>query len=223
MAAFKSPRTPRVHLHTVALALIVLVRPSVAYNYFSFEYNITDISPLLNWGIPRIHPPWVTDFSNMSTGSAAPFTPWTSPTNYSGPVGWGDSGHSAQPSQDPASEPPRLVLLTEATSVRILGSRQPDTKGTAVEIKSSVDKPSFDTGPDEEEPAPTGGALLSLEGMPWGMRNIVMIAVDPARTYTVGGATIRTQLLSNAYVPRSPPVDEPRSRQIVLGASPCVV
>ncbi|BEJ17668.1 hypothetical protein CspHIS471_0610690 [Cutaneotrichosporon sp. HIS471] len=199
MAVSKSPRLS-VHISLVALALILFAQPSHAtYNYFSFEYNITDISPLFKWGIPNVHPPWTTNFSNQSTGSAAPFAPWTSPSNYTGPVGWGDSYHIVQPPENLTAEPPRLELRTEATGIRILGSRTPSTQETAQEITFSVDKEAFDNiTADSLAPPPTEETLVSVDGRSWGMHNLIMKAVGPARSYSVHGATIRTQLLSNA-------------------------
>ncbi|BEI80774.1 hypothetical protein CcaverHIS002_0113030 [Cutaneotrichosporon cavernicola] len=137
--------------------------------------------------------------SNQSTSSAAPFALWTSPSKYSGPVGWGDSYHTVQPPpQNLTAEPPRLELRTEATGIRILGSRTPSTQGTAQEIKFSVDKEAFDNITADSLAAPQTETLLSVDGRSWGMHNFIMKPVDPARTYSVHGVTIRTQLLSNA-------------------------
>ncbi|GMK57431.1 hypothetical protein CspeluHIS016_0402650 [Cutaneotrichosporon spelunceum] len=214
MVAFKNPVTSGpfgvdIRLASFStLAFALLAPPSLAkYTYFSFEYNITDVSPLLKWGITNVHPPWSTSFNNLSTGSAAPFAPWTSPSNYTGPVGWGDSSHSAKPPQNSSAEPPRLELIAEATAVRIHGSRSPDTDGTATEIKYTVDKEVFDYATaDSVAPPPNDGTLLSVDAISWKMHTLVMKVVDPARTYAVRGATIRTQLLSNASAWEQVPV-----------------
>ncbi|CAK9784697.1 unnamed protein product [Cutaneotrichosporon oleaginosum] len=200
MVASKRPpeRLPLAHISLLAIAFVCLARPACAeYKYFSFEYNITDISPLLKWGIPRLHPLWATNFTNVTSAySASVYSPWTSFSNYTGPVGWGDSYHSVRP--QPGAEPPRLVLITETTGVRVNGSRDPAAEGSATEIEYSVDKLNTDLSPDSVAPAPTNDSLLSLQDLKWGMRTVVMKAMDPARTYTVRGVAIRTQIMSNA-------------------------
>lgn len=214
------PRPPRllpthIQLLALALALSLLAQPSCAqYHYFSFEYNLTDISPLLKWGIPRVHPAWDTNFTNLYISSAAPFTPWTSPSNYTGLVGWGDSYHIVQPPQDPAAQRPRLDVIAEATEVRIRGSQKPDTASSVTELEYSVDKSAWDNSSDTKAPAQAPGTLLSLDlnSFKWGMRTIRMMPMDPARTYQVDGVTIRAQMLSNAYVPGEQLQDEAHAR-----------
>lgn len=112
---------------------------NAAYNNLSFNVDFTDLSPIFKWGIARLDPTWAVDFTNMTDGnrSMASYTPWSSPTNYTGPIGVGVSSHSARAAPlGPSVLPPQLVLNVDATAVYVYGTRDPDSVGS--ESKSST-------------------------------------------------------------------------------------
>lgn len=188
-----------IRLFIIALThALLLPQPCyAAYNYIPFNISLTDLSPVIKWGIARVDPGWTVDFSNVTDGnrSMASYTPWNSPSNYTGPVGVGVSGHSARPSPaGPGVLAPQLVLRVDATAVYIHGTRDPDSDGPPEVELSYV----LGTGNETFAPRPSNGMLLALDRLTFGLQNLVIKFLDPNRMFTVRAATFETQILSNA-------------------------